>query len=85
MLIQCHGLKSLLNVQNSSKNSKIVIVAGDGSGKYNCDGRDDQVQINQALAFASKNPGTIVHLKGPFKYFISDTLLISSNTIRHSL
>jgi polygalacturonase len=73
--------KNSCNVQNISKNSKVVTVAGDGSGKYNCDEKDAQVQINQALAFAAKNPGTIVHLKGPFRYFISDTLLIGSNTI----
>ena len=61
--------------------SKTIIVAGDGSGKYNCDGKDDQVQINQALAFAAKNSGTTVHLKGPFTYVIRDTLMIGSNTV----
>lgn len=70
------------NTYSDIKNvTKTIIVAGDGSGKYNCDGKDDQIQINQALAFAAKNPGTIVHLRGPFRYFISDSLLISSNTI----
>jgi hypothetical protein len=63
------------------KNTKTVTVAGDGSGDFNCDGKNDHVQINQALAFAVKNPGTTVHLKGPFKYVIGDTLLIGSNTI----
>ncbi|WP_230627490.1 right-handed parallel beta-helix repeat-containing protein [Methanosarcina barkeri] len=62
--------------------SSIVYVAGDGTGKYNCDGKDDHVQINQALKFvASNSKYTTVHLKGPFTYVIDDTLLIGSNTI----
>jgi len=60
---------------------KIVTVAGDGSGKYNCDGKDDHVQINNALDYAAENPGTIVHLNGPFTYDIGDTLRIGSNTV----
>jgi hypothetical protein len=60
----------------------IIYVAGDGSGDFNCDGRDDHVQINQTLQFVSENSGyTTVYLKGPFTYFIDDTLLIGSNTI----
>ena len=59
----------------------MVHVAGDGSGKYNCDGRDDHVQINQALTFAAQNPGTTVYLEGSFTYVIDDSLLIGSNTI----
>ena len=59
-----------------------VYVAGDGSGDFNCDGKDDQVQINQALKFVAENSAyTTVHLKGPFTYVIDDTLLIGSNTI----
>jgi hypothetical protein len=59
-----------------------VYVAGDGSGDFNCDGKDDHVQINQALKFVADNSGyTTVHLKGPFTYVINDTLLIGSNTI----
>jgi hypothetical protein len=63
--------------------SSTVYVAGDGTGKYNCDGTDDQVQINQALKLVANNPTTYttVHLKGPFTYVIDDTLLIGSNTI----
>ena len=60
----------------------IVYVAGDGSGDFNCDGKDDHVQINQALKFVAENSEyTTVHLKGPFTYVIDDTLLIGSNTI----
>ncbi|HII93402.1 MAG TPA: hypothetical protein HA262_14930, partial [Methanosarcina sp.] len=57
-----------------------VYVAGDGSGDFNCDGKDDHVQINQALKFVADNSGyTTVHLKGPFTYVINATLLIGSN------
>jgi hypothetical protein len=61
-----------------------VYVSGNGSGDFNCDGKDDHVQINQALKFVadnSKSKYTTVHLKGPFTYVIDDTLLIGSNTI----
>ncbi|HET8687999.1 MAG TPA: right-handed parallel beta-helix repeat-containing protein, partial [Methanosarcina sp.] len=59
-----------------------VYVAGDGSGDFNCDGKDDHVQINQALKFVADNSKyTTVHLKGPFTYVIDDTLLIGSDTI----
>jgi len=59
-----------------------IYVVGDGSGDFKCDGKDDHVEINQALKFVAENPGyTTVHLKGPFTYVIDDTLLIGSNTI----
>jgi len=61
-----------------AQSTKVVTVAGDGSGDYNCDGKADDVQINQALEFAAQNPGTTVHLKGPFTYDISDSLRIGS-------
>jgi hypothetical protein len=57
-----------------------IYVAGDGTGKYNCDGKDDQVQINQALEYAAKNPCTKVYLKGRFTYDIRGSCLIGSNT-----
>ncbi len=60
----------------------IVCVAGDGSGDFNCDGKSDQVQINQALRLVAENSAyTTVYLKGPFTYVIDDTLLIGSNTV----
>ncbi|MCQ1535231.1 hypothetical protein FTO70_05915 [Methanosarcina sp. KYL-1] len=59
-----------------------VYVAGDGSGDFNCDGKDDHVQINEALKFVADNPQyTTVYLKGPFTYVIDSTLLIGDNTI----
>ena len=60
----------------------VVYVSGDRSGDFNCDGKDDHVQINQALAHVAENSGyTTVYLKGPFTYVIDETLLIGSNTI----
>lgn len=63
------------------ESKQIITVSGDGSGKYNCDGKDDQVQINQALSDAANQGGATVHLKGPFTYEISNSLLIGSNTV----
>jgi len=61
--------------------SQVIYVAGDGTGDFNCDGKDDQVQLNQALKLAFDSTGyTTVYLKGPFTYVIDDTLLIGSNT-----
>lgn len=57
-----------------------IYVAGDGSGDFNCNGSDDQVEINQALAYVAENPQfTTVHLNGPNTYIISDSILIGSN------
>jgi hypothetical protein len=62
--------------------SPIIYVAGDGTGDFNCNGTNDQIEINEALQFVANNPlYTTVHLKGPFTYVINDTLLIGSNTI----
>lgn len=59
-----------------------VYVAGDGSGDFNCDGKADQVEINQALKFVAENPEyTTVYLKGSFTYTINSTIYIRSNTI----
>ena len=63
------------------QDTKTLTVAGDGSGDFNCDGKADHEQINLALKTAADNPGTTVHLKGPFTYVIGDSLLIGSNTI----
>ncbi|MGB9928623.1 MAG: PKD domain-containing protein [Methanosarcina sp.] len=42
---------------------------------------DDHVQINQALQLVAENSNyTTVHLKGPFTFFVNDTLLIANNT-----
>ncbi|AKB18047.1 MULTISPECIES: right-handed parallel beta-helix repeat-containing protein [unclassified Methanosarcina] len=62
--------------------NKTVYVAGDGSGNFTCDGSDDQVEINQALAYVAENRQySTVYLKGPNIYDISDSILIGSNTV----
>ena len=63
------------------ENKQVITVAGDGSGKYNCDGKDDNVQINQALNDAASLGGATVHLKGPRTYVIGDSLRIGTNTV----
>jgi len=70
-------------ISSCKSSSSTIYVAGSSSGDFKCDGKDDQVQINQALKLVANNPTkyTTVHLKGPFTYVIDDTLLIGSNTI----
>jgi len=59
-----------------------VYVNTDRSGDFNCDGTDDQVEINKALAYVAEHPEfTTVHLKGPNTYVISGSIFIGSNTI----
>jgi len=59
-----------------------VYVSADGRGNFNCDGSNDQVEINKALAYVAENPQfTTVYLKGPNTYIISDSILIGNNTI----
>ncbi|AKB38712.1 hypothetical protein MSSAC_4122 [Methanosarcina siciliae C2J] len=59
-----------------------VYVNTDGSGDFNCDGTDDQVEINEALEYVAENPEyTTVHLKGPNAYIISDSIFIGSDTV----
>ena len=62
--------------------NKTVYVAGDGSGDFNCNGSDDQIEINQALEYVEGNPQfTTVHLRGPNTYVISDSIFIGNNTV----
>lgn len=67
----------------SAKHSgNILYVTANGSGDFNCDGIDDQVEINKALAYVAENPQfTTVYLKGNTTYIISDSILIGNNTI----
>jgi hypothetical protein len=80
-LVSCLILTSV-SCASCRTTAPTVYISGDGSGDFNCDGKDDHVQINQALKFVAENPKyTTVYLKGPFTYSIDDTLLIGSNTI----
>ncbi len=64
-----------------SQTPPIVYVAGDGTGDFNCDGTNDQIEINQALDFVAANPNfTTVYLKGNNTYWIDEPIFISGNT-----
>ncbi len=70
------------NALSTTAPNMTVYVAADGRGNFNCDGSDDQVEINQALKYAAENPQfSTVYLKGPNTYIISDSILIGSETI----
>ena len=73
---------SLSAISSAKSSGEIVYVATDGSGNFNCNGTDDQVEINKALAYVTENPQfTTVHLKGPNVYVISGSIFVGSNTI----
>lgn len=75
------SLAGCQTVGSGPDRARMVIVAGDGSGDYNCDGTSDQLQINEALAYAAAHPEkNTVYLKGPHTYWINDTVVIGSNT-----
>lgn len=49
-----------------TSSNRTVYVGVNESGNFTCDGSDDQVEINKALAYVVENPQfTTVHLKGP--------------------
>ncbi len=58
-----------------------VYVDTDGSGNYNCDGTNDHVELNKALAYIDSIGGGTVYLNGPNTYWIDSTLNIGANTI----
>ncbi len=73
-------IQSLVNNSGSSSTA-IVYVDTDGTGNYNCDGINDHVEINKALAYIDSIGGGTVYLKGPHTYWIDDTMRIWSNTV----
>lgn len=83
------AIREYYSIKQSNKKIEIgdsipplIYVSGDDSGDFNCDGRKDQIEINQALNFvASNSEYTTVYLKGPYTYLIDETIIISSNTI----
>lgn len=73
---------SLSSISSAKPSGEIVYVATDGSGDFNCDGSDDQIEINKALAYVAENfQYKNVYLKGPGKYIISDSIFVGSDTI----
>jgi len=77
------ALVTIVTIALSNAPSELTVyVNTDGSGDFNCDGSDDQAEINKALAYVAENPEyTTVHLKGPNTYVISGSIFIGSNTI----
>jgi len=68
-------------ISTASAETTVYVNTG-GSENFNCDGTDDQVEINKALAYVAEHPEfTTVHLKGPNTYVISGSIFIGSNTI----
>jgi len=73
---------SLISITTSfaAPSAPIVYVSVDGTGDYNCDGIDDQVEINSALQLVAENPEyTTVYLRAG-TYVIDNTIYIGSNT-----
>jgi len=67
---------------HSTTSSGTIYIGTDENSHFNCDGKNDQIEINKALAIAAENPEiTTVYLKGPNTYIISDSIFIGSNTI----
>jgi len=63
-------------LSTTSPNTTVYVAAG-GRGNFTCDGSDDQVEINEVLAYVAENPQfTTVHLKGPNTDIISDSILL---------
>lgn len=56
------------------------LVAGDGTGDYDCDGHADQDVINNALSWMSADTDRQVYMRGPFTFGITDQLFIGNNT-----
>jgi hypothetical protein len=68
--------------QSAKPSDNIVYVTTNGSGDFNCDGIDDQVEINKALTYVAENPEyKNVYLRGPGTYVISNSIFIGSNTV----
>lgn len=61
--------------------SNFVYIDTDGTGNYNCNGINDNVEINKALEYVNDIGGGTVYLRGPNTYWISETLEIGPNTI----
>jgi PKD repeat protein len=81
VLIICFILASV-PVASCISSPPIIYVSGNGADDFNCNGTNDQIQINQALQLVADNPEyTTVHLNGSFTYVINDTIMIGNNTI----
>ena len=69
----------VISLLSSTLQAQIVYVATDGTGDYNCDGTNDEIEINQALSYIDSQGGGTVHLKTG-TYIIDNQINIYSNT-----
>lgn len=76
----CFLLFSVLAAGISSA-ATTVYVDTDGTGDYNCDGNNDQIEINRALEYIDNLGGGTVYLRGPNTYWIDGTIYIGANTV----
>jgi PKD repeat protein len=72
--IICAGLSSAATVYVGTSSTS-------GTVNYQCDGTNDHVEINKALAYIDGQGGGTVYLRGPNTYWIDSTLNIGANTI----
>lgn len=67
---------------SAKPSDKVFYLTTNGSEEFSCDGVDDQIEINRALAYVAENPQyKAVHLEGNTTYIISDSILIGDNTV----
>ena len=59
-------------------NAQTITLATDGSGDYNCNGTNDEIEINQAITDAFNQGGGTVHLKNGI-YIIDNPIIMKSN------
>ena len=73
------------SVAGSGISSAATVYAGtsstSGTVNYQCDGTNDHIEINKALAYIDGQGGGTVYLRGPNTYWIDSTLNIGANTI----
>jgi hypothetical protein len=75
-------LISNISIIHSTASSGIIYISTNEKNGFNCDGNDDQIEINKALSIAAEDPEiTTVYLNGPNTYVISDSIFIGSDTI----
>jgi len=60
--------------------SFVLTVARDGSGDFNCDGKDDEVQINKAIDSVVNRGGGTVYIKAG-QYIISKDIIVSGSNL----
>lgn len=76
----CIAVFLLLFVSINSAGAVVSVGYTGNLGTYNCDGVNDEVQIQQALNAANSGADKTVYLKGPHTYWIDGPLVMYSGT-----